>query len=65
MALSVLTLTNFRNHTLLTLRPQAQFIALYGANGAGKTNILEAVSLLVPGRDYAVPLYRKWQTHLQ
>ena len=50
MALSVLTLTNFRNHTLLTLRPQAQFIALYGANGAGKTNILEAVSLLVPGR---------------
>ncbi|MFN0046687.1 MAG: DNA replication/repair protein RecF [Sphingorhabdus sp.] len=50
MALSVLTLTNFRNHTLLTLRPQAQFIALHGANGAGKTNILEAVSLLVPGR---------------
>lgn len=50
MALSRLTLTNFRNHALLTLRPEAQFVALHGANGAGKTNILEAVSLLVPGR---------------
>ncbi|MCB1562655.1 MAG: DNA replication/repair protein RecF [Alphaproteobacteria bacterium] len=26
------------------------FVVLYGANGAGKTNILEAVSLLSPGR---------------
>ena len=50
MALSRLTLTEFRNHVHLTLTPQAPFIALYGANGAGKTNILEAVSLLVPGR---------------
>lgn len=50
MALSRLTLTDFRNHAALTLQPEAQFIALHGANGAGKTNILEAVSLLVPGR---------------
>lgn len=50
MTLSLLTLTDFRNHARLTLRPQAQFIALHGPNGAGKTNILEAVSLLVPGR---------------
>lgn len=50
MALSRLTLTEFRNHVHLTLTPQAPFIALYGANGAGKTNIMEAVSLLVPGR---------------
>lgn len=50
MALSRLTLTNFRNHAALTLQPEAQFVALHGANGAGKTNILEAVSLLVPGR---------------
>jgi DNA replication and repair protein RecF len=50
MALSRLTLTDFRNHAALGLQPQAQFIALHGANGAGKTNILEAVSLLVPGR---------------
>ena len=50
MALSRLTLSNFRNHSALTLQPEAQFVALHGANGAGKTNILEAVSLLVPGR---------------
>ncbi len=50
MTLSLLTLTDFRNHARMTLRPQAQFIALHGPNGAGKTNILEAVSLLVPGR---------------
>lgn len=50
MALSRLTLDNFRNHAAFEIRPQAQFIALHGSNGAGKTNILEAVSLLVPGR---------------
>ena len=50
MALSRMTLTEFSNHVHLTLTPQAPFIALVGANGAGKTNILEAVSLLVPGR---------------
>lgn len=50
MALSRLSLTDFRNHAALELQPQAQFVALHGANGAGKTNILEAVSLLVPGR---------------
>jgi DNA replication and repair protein RecF len=50
MALTRLCLTDFRNHSRLTLEPQAQFIALHGANGAGKTNILEAISLLVPGR---------------
>lgn len=50
MALSRLTLTDFRNHAALDVRPEAQFIALHGSNGAGKTNILEAVSLLVPGR---------------
>lgn len=50
MALSRLTLTDFRNHAALGLKPEAQFIALHGANGAGKTNILEAISLLVPGR---------------
>ena len=50
MALSRLTLNDFRNHAVLEIRPHAQFLALHGSNGAGKTNILEAVSLLVPGR---------------
>jgi DNA replication and repair protein RecF len=50
MALTRLSLTDFRNHASLSLEPVAQFIALHGPNGAGKTNILEAISLLVPGR---------------
>jgi DNA replication and repair protein RecF len=48
--LSRLVLTDFRNHAALTLAPGAGFVVLTGANGAGKTNILEAVSLLAPGR---------------
>jgi len=50
MALSRLILNDFRNHAALEIRPVAQFVALHGSNGAGKTNVLEAVSLLVPGR---------------
>ena len=48
--LSRLILTDFRNHADLTLSPGPGFVVLTGANGAGKTNILEAVSLLAPGR---------------
>lgn len=45
-----LVLTNFRNHaaTAITVGPQP--VVLAGANGSGKTNILEAVSLLSPGQ---------------
>src|SRR6201996_7064602 len=48
--LSRLVLTDFRNHGDLALAPGAGFVVLTGDNGAGKTNILEAVSLLAPGR---------------
>ncbi|WP_219894102.1 DNA replication/repair protein RecF [Aquisediminimonas profunda] len=50
MALTRLALTDFRNHQAATLMPGSNFVVLIGENGAGKTNILEAVSLLVPGR---------------
>ncbi|MGO3926806.1 DNA replication/repair protein RecF [Rhodopseudomonas pseudopalustris] len=45
-----LTLTQFRNYTAASLRVEADLVALVGANGAGKTNCLEAISLLSPGR---------------
>ena len=48
--LSRLVLTDFRNHADLTLAPGPGFVVLTGENGAGKTNVLEAVSLLAPGR---------------
>lgn len=41
---------DFRNHADLELTPAARFVALVGENGAGKTNLLEALSLFVPGR---------------
>ena len=48
--LSRLVLTDFRNHADALLSPGGGFVVLTGDNGAGKTNILEAVSLLAPGR---------------
>jgi len=50
MALAKITLQNFRNHGESTLDQTAQFNLLVGENGAGKTNVLEAISLLAPGR---------------
>jgi len=45
-----LTLTGFRNYTAAGLATAADLVVLVGANGAGKTNCLEAISLLSPGR---------------
>ena len=50
ISVSRLTLTDFRNYARHTLETDARPVVLTGANGAGKTNLLEAVSLLVPGR---------------
>lgn len=50
MAVSRLVLTDFRNHADAVLSPGAGFVVLSGENGAGKTNVLEALSLLAPGR---------------
>lgn len=48
--LSHLRLAHFRSH----IRAEAEFdgrpVVLFGDNGAGKTNLLEAISLLSPGR---------------
>lgn len=50
LAIARLTLTEFRNYRDLRMLAPARLVALTGANGAGKTNILEAISLLAPGR---------------
>ncbi|MCX7328730.1 MAG: DNA replication/repair protein RecF [Hyphomicrobiales bacterium] len=48
--LAHLALSDFRSYADLALPVDAPLIALAGENGAGKTNILEAISLLSPGR---------------
>lgn len=50
MPVSRLTLTDFRSYASATIDPGPGFVLLSGENGAGKTNVLEAVSLLSPGR---------------
>ena len=45
-----LTLTEFRSYAALTWRPSARLSVVTGPNGSGKTNLLEAISLLAPGR---------------
>jgi DNA replication and repair protein RecF len=43
-------LSDFRNHRHTRIEGTAPFNLLIGENGAGKTNVLEAVSLFAPGR---------------
>lgn len=51
-AVEQLDLSNFRNYRSLRLHVAqlARPLVLTGANGAGKTNLLEALSFLAPGR---------------
>ncbi len=48
--ISKLTLTNFRNYAALSLDLRPGAVVFTGDNGAGKTNLLEAISFLTPGR---------------
>ncbi|MBY6217197.1 DNA replication/repair protein RecF [Qipengyuania aquimaris] len=45
-----ISLTRFRNHAATELSETSRFNLLVGENGAGKTNVLEALSLFAPGR---------------
>ncbi len=50
LSIAQITLSNFRNYESTRLHVRAAPVVLTGANGTGKTNLLEAISLLVPGR---------------
>lgn len=45
-----LILQDFRTYASLDLAVSRPLVALVGENGAGKTNVLEAISLFMPGR---------------
>jgi DNA replication and repair protein RecF len=50
LSIERLQLTNFRSYASLVIETGPEIQVLTGANGAGKTNILEAISLLSPGQ---------------
>jgi DNA replication and repair protein RecF len=50
LAITSLFFSHFRSHRRADLAFDGRPVSIYGANGAGKTNILEAISLLSPGR---------------
>jgi DNA replication and repair protein RecF len=49
-AITRLTLTDFRSHAHTSIDARPGLVVITGDNGAGKTNILDAISLLAPGR---------------
>jgi DNA replication and repair protein RecF len=50
LAIKSLILSHFRSHLAAKIDFSHGPVALFGGNGVGKTNILEAISLLSPGR---------------
>ena len=50
MSVTRVSLTDFRSYADALIAPGRGLVVLIGENGAGKTNVLEAVSLLAPGR---------------
>ena len=48
--LRCLTLTNYRNYAYTRLHIDKRWVTITGPNGQGKTNLLEAISLLTSGR---------------
>ncbi|MDX2288211.1 MAG: DNA replication/repair protein RecF [Hyphomicrobiaceae bacterium] len=50
LSIARLTLTDFRNYAHAVIEAGPGPVVLTGANGSGKTNLLEAVSLLAPGQ---------------
>ena len=52
MKINKLNLNSFRSHSNFKLNIEKDIVAITGYNGVGKTNILEAVSLFLPGRGF-------------
>ncbi len=57
------TLTDFRNYATLRFEPDPALSVVTGPNGSGKTNLLEALSLLAPGRGLRAARADAWPRH--
>lgn len=52
LSIKHIAMTNFRNHEVLRRDIKSKFTFIIGRNGVGKTSILEAISLFMPGRGF-------------
>lgn len=52
MKIKEISINNFRNYDSLKLNPNKNFNIFYGKNASGKTNILEAISMLISGKSF-------------
>ncbi len=69
MFLTQLTLSNFRQFEVFQLKPSSGFNFIFGANGSGKSSLLEAIYVLSMGRSFRssqlTPLIRHHVTEFQ
>ncbi len=63
MGLIQLNVSNLRNITQATLNPHPAFNLITGANGSGKTSLLEAIYFLGRGRSFKTPNSEKLIQH--
>ena len=61
--ISCLRLTHFRSHEGLKLDCASGAVVITGQNGGGKTNVLEALSMLAPGRGLRSARLHEMQYH--
>ena len=52
MKIKEIELYSFRNYNYLKLKPNENINVFVGKNGIGKTNILEAISILISGKSF-------------
>ncbi|MEH6470402.1 MAG: DNA replication/repair protein RecF [Halopseudomonas sp.] len=65
MSISQLSISHLRNIASLKLELSPQTNLFYGANGSGKTSILEAVHLLSLGRSFRTSKHKHYIQHQQ
>ncbi len=64
-SISEITLTNFRNHKYYHSLVSSDFVVFCAPNGSGKTSVIEAISLLIPGRGFRASNFAEICTYNQ
>ncbi len=60
--ISRLNVSNFRNLSAIDISPHPKLNIVFGDNGAGKSSLLESISVLAHGKSFRTHKYRGWIT---